>query len=354
MKKNLDNFRRRKNGRQKLRLTITRNFVYRLRLPTFPPKTGKIFWKKPRKTPIKGQRIQAEPFFLCTSIAYTHQHLLSTMPKSYNNSRSYSRRWASHSRPYGQRKRYGTRSTQRRTLKAIATPRPTAMSRYAGKQRNYPTTDITRGPVLWADRTVAKLEYTDYTTIYAIPQTGIAREFYYRMNAPYSPRGAGAETIPGLIEYSTMYSRYRVIASSIQATFQNTAGNVCDCVVAPYVTTAAQSFGPITSTADAVKTSFGNPYAKVGYSAQYTTMPTLYNYITMEKLAGSVEPLTSENWAGTTGLGAGTAADPATQCYWYIGATTHDEVAMASTAGLQFIVKIRYWVEFYSRDFEYQ
>lgn len=201
---------------------------------------------------------------------------------------------------------------------------------------------------------VAKISYTDYTTINLIPAPNDSYEYFYRMNTPYYPRtNISPEDTPGLVEYSNMYGRYRVRASSIRVTVNNPlAADMIDWVVAPYVGAATPSAFNGPSTPDAVKQSMGNPYAKSTFSLPGKGPSTLYNYITMEKLVGSVEPATSDNWAAVTGSGGVTVpAVPAKLAYWYVAATSH--AGLAVSENVQFIVKINYWVEFYSRDFEF-
>lgn len=224
----------------------------------------------------------------------------------------------------------------------------------------YPTTALPRGPTLWPDRTVAKIQYTDYTTVSLIPTGIIANAYYYRMNYPYAPRASGIEDTPGLAEYSEQYSRYRVLATSISVEVAPAvSGGVSNSpfvVLAPYTAAGAQPF-QVATTPDVVKISAGNPYAVSkfmpynGVSGLQAGNGKLYRYITMEKLHGGVDPLTTSTFAGSTGNGTSPSA-PSQQTYWYVAATTMDEIA--STATTAFIVKINYWVEFYARDFEYQ
>jgi len=217
----------------------------------------------------------------------------------------------------------------------------------------YPTAQIPRGPTLWPDRTVARLQYTDYTTIYAIPLAGISAGYYYRLNSPFDPRGTGTpgtDEIPGMIEYANQYSRYRTLASSIRLQTFNTDPRPAFAVIAPYTAAAAFSFGPIATTPNDVKILSGNPYAKSRICTDFLNN-TLSQYITMEKLHGSTDPLTTATFAASTGAGS-TPTYPSQQVYWFVGHTMVDELAVGSVASCQMVVQINYWVEFYARDFE--
>jgi len=223
---------------------------------------------------------------------------------------------------------------------------------------NLPTSSISRGPTLWPDQTIAKLKYVDYTTYYLVPTAATAREFYYRMNAPFNPinAGQGVSDVPGLQEYSALYSRYRVIASSIYVEFANTSTQPFDVAIGPYTATAAQPFGPNIVTPLDVKRAGANPYHKhkLICGGQFVT-PTLGQYITMKKLVGDNGPQTDNTWAGTTGSGTVTSStSPTQQTYWYVGGASHDNTPASSTLGLQMTVYITYYIHFYGRDFEFQ
>lgn len=227
---------------------------------------------------------------------------------------------------------------------------------------NYPTTQVPRGPTLWPDRTVAILEYSDLDNFIAIPDTENAQQFYYRMNAIYNPDGSGSSFIAGLSEYGAQYTRYRVLASSIRvAIYTQPAGAPLVTVLGPFAdaTANAQSFR-VQSTPDAVKQTVGNPYTTMKVIGPQSTqssgdMPTLYKYISLQKLAGSTDPLTGDHWAGFTpgGSGTGTATDPSQLALWYFGLTTLDGTAVSSVTAPYFQTTIKYWVEFYGRTFEY-
>lgn len=233
---------------------------------------------------------------------------------------------------------------------------------------------IPRGPTLWPDRTVAKLTFTDYDTFYVLGVSSFPLQngtlTYYRMNAPLSPNGStvGVVVPAGFSEYSALYSKYRVIASSIRCEFDNymngaTGGpdpgllGPVDVWVAPYTVLSGspRTFGPNPTAAADVKQGMGNPYSKHCQLAHVDgglNQRTLYNYISMEKAVGSSEARTSDSYAGLTGNGNTTAGtNPSSLTYWLVGACIHSEFTPGQ-GNVTILASVTYWVEFYGRDFE--
>lgn len=226
---------------------------------------------------------------------------------------------------------------------------------------SYPTVTLARQPTLWPDRTVAKLAFTDYVNVTLLPVATTWNSYYYRANCPYDPiaAGAGDGMVPGLDEYGTLYTKYRVLASSCLVQVVTTDVQPCFAVLCPYTANSdvafninSDSLGP-----NGVKQAASNPYAKskvISYtSSGTTTSRTLYQYITLEKLTGDTGPLTDATWVGATGSGPGAViTNPANKVHWYIGGCQLAENNVTSTAGVQMLVRVTYWVEFFARDFE--
>lgn len=217
---------------------------------------------------------------------------------------------------------------------------------------------------------MAKLTFTDYDTFYALGFDTLPSAngtlTYYRMNAPLSPTGSGAGVVipAGFTEYSAMYSRYRVVASSIRVEFDNTMQRdgdpllgPLDVFVTPYcvLSGSARTFGPNITSASDVKPYMGNPYTKkcqLAHALGAPTHRTLYNYISMEKAVGATDSLTCENYTGNTGAGVpSSGTNPSQLTYWLVGACTHNET-LPNSGNLSMLASVTYWVEFFGRDFE--
>lgn len=255
---------------------------------------------------------------------------------------------------YSRRRKYGATSGQ--TTVAVRAPRSTALARNP-RQMKYPTTEVPRGPSLWADRMVVKLTYSEQGVTHVITALNSAGGLNYKLNTPFFPtQGTSSTQIPGLTEVANMYNRYKVIASSCLTSFTNSTGTTTDsydCVIVPYTATTVISFATVPAVSF-VKNVAGNPYAKSGTVSGYQGMnrKTLYQYITMEKLLGDNTCLTSDSWAGLTGSGgAPSATSPAGLAFWLIAGCDHDGNT-ASTDVFEVQVRISYWVEFYGRELE--
>lgn len=206
---------------------------------------------------------------------------------------------------------------------------------------------------------MAKLTYTDVSTVFLVgggDSAGSARAYYYRMNDPYHPRGSTIEaSTPGLSEYSTMYTRFRVIASSIKVIVKNPGNQSVIATIFPYYADTGTSFTPLTFQnsimIDDSKAFSGNPYSKyvICNSSANDRDTTLYQYISMTKLTGDPAAATSELYAGRTDP-AGGATPPQRLTYWAVTGGTYDE--LVSGQGTVMCVKITYWVEFFGRELE--
>lgn len=225
---------------------------------------------------------------------------------------------------------------------------------------NYPTTEVPRGPTLWPDRTVAKLEYLDLDNVVAIEDATQATRFYYCMNNPYNPDLSGSTFIAGLSEYSSQYYQFRVLATSCRVSVYAQPGQKPLIItLAPFAdnTLDVPAFRNI-STSESVKQGAGNPYTRMKIIGANSTqssgdVPTIYQYISMQKLLGSSSALTSDTYAGYTGgTGGGTAIAPSNLTYWSLGVSTLDGTNVGDQGPL-FQTKICYWVEFYSRIYQY-
>lgn len=147
----------------------------------------------------------------------------------------------------------------------------------------------------------------------------------------------GGSSFAGYTFYSSVYGRYRVTSFKYKATFMNleATGVIVGCQA------IASSSTPVTGTAvDQTEYAAENDYGQIAVCAPTTSTPekVLTGYVDCQKIWGTPEVLTDNDWAGATG------GSPPVNTWLRISAHMANNAAM--TIGVQLILELEsygYW-----------
>lgn len=166
----------------------------------------------------------------------------------------------------------------------------------------------------------------------------------YRANSLWDPNYATSSeaAMAGFLEFSQMYTAYRVHAVKMTATLIGSinAGNTVPVAVINYSTT-----GGVTSTYPSLLASTGNPYAVwdlIPYTGGNPTV--LDNYVSIKKLVGSTAVTYDDDYSGPS------TGNPGKVVYAIFSCGCPN--APASTFTVNYIVQIEFWAEWFGRPVE--
>jgi len=199
------------------------------------------------------------------------------------------------------------------------------------------TTMFSNGPQFCPDRALVKLSFGQTITRSA---TAGFLNYIYRANSIYDPQfTVGGATVQGLQEWSAFYSKYRVHASSIQITVDNSViGTGCYYALVP----SPDATLPILSGPSEFDLL---PRAKSGFVSGSTggiAVNRMKHFITTAASAG----VRRSHVKDEDDFAALTNANPAFPVYWHVLlASTSSGINTAFVLN----VKIKYYVEFFGR-----
>lgn len=182
-------------------------------------------------------------------------------------------------------------------------------------------------PSALPDQTYVKLKYNDL-----ISRSGtISDNYLFALNGLFDPNitGAGAQPL-GYDQWSSFYTHYQVMGSSINITFINNSLNNTGFAVFP-----SNDPGII-----ALKTAITQPYSRYKFVANINSQPKtrIKNYMSVKRL--EARSTDSVNFA------APITSNPSILKYWHIVSSSMDLIS-----NLDFVmdVQVVYYVKFFRR-----
>lgn len=202
--------------------------------------------------------------------------------------------------------------------------------------RARPSTVVLRDGQLVPDKMIVPMKYVQ--TIQLTGGTGFA-SYVFSQNSVYDPNVTSTGgSVVGFTPYAQLYSRYRVLSSSIRCTFQTTDEVAISVALAPAITDLGTS-----QTAEVVASlKHARPHILRFLPVAGGGQPTVLNdQIATARLQG--ESLYDEQ--NLFGIGS---TDPVTQFYWAIGTSCITEPAYS----VNITVELEYSTEWsQARDF---